>query len=251
MLAPLFPLLFAALTDSVAPAPVATPTTAAAPVTAPACHAGPLQPGSWGLGFRVLGATPDIRLRRAVRSDLAIGLNLGWWGDHERTPSTHTSRREYVDAWGNTTYSTYSSEEFQELTHIGLRAELPLEWHRTLPHGLRTLTTLGLFYSHNRRESQFDDIYAGGEFAEFAKDETYDTRLGLTASLGAAWEFVPGLCLASSFGVDAYKSMGESYSSQEPYGANDLSRTYEYSESSTSGYGTSTWFGGIGLDFWF
>jgi len=234
----MLPLLLAASTDSVTSAPVA----------APACHAGPLQPGSWGLGFRAFGNSPEIRLRRAVNSGVAVGLNLSFWGNFENAPTSQTTRSEIQSDW-DARSSTSTTESDQEETRIRLRAELPLEWHRALPHGLRTVAALGLFYARSQVESQ-GDINNGAGYASFDKDESYDNSIGLAGSLGVAWEFVPGLCLASSFGADAYKSWGETYSSREPYG-DQWTKVYQYRKSSSSGYGTTSWFGGFGLDAWF
>lgn len=256
MLSLFLSLLSAASTDSVAPAPLApsvapvSSPAALAPAAIPSCPPGPLKAGSWGLGFRVLGSSPQVRLRRAVDQGLAIGLNLSWWGDYELTPTTNT-HREQNHSSGDSGSSTYQAESEEERTRIDLRAELPLEWHRSLPHGLHLVTSLGPFYMRSQMEAQFDAGSYGSDEGHFSKDESYDNRIGLAGSLGVAWEFVPGLCLASSFGADVYKSWGETYSSVEPYGKELTWASSQYRKSSSSGFGTATWFGGIGLDLWF
>jgi hypothetical protein len=185
-----------------------------------------------------------------VDKGLAIGLNLAWWGDHALTPATNTHRMQNSPEQGGGS-STYNADSEEERTRIDLRAELPLEWHRSLPQGLRLVTSLGPFYTRSQSEEQFDaGSYGSGE-GRFSKDESYDNRIGLAGSLGVAWEFVPGLCLASSFGADVYKSWGETYASTEPYGSDMTWSSSQYRKSSSSGYGTASWFGGIGLDLWF
>lgn len=217
--------------------------------TTPAPGTGPLDPGSWGLGFRVYGFAPEIRVRRAVSDRLSIGVDASWNGDYDEDKIRRTGT-----SWSsnNSTYtqSEYESIETQEQSNSSFRIGIPIEWIIRCRGALCVVGSAGPVYTLNAWENQSDLPGGNGSnvVGRFSTSRSIAHEVGATGSIGVRWEFLPGLALASSFGADAWYSFGDK---DDQSSSASMYPTSSESHLSSTGFGTRSRFCGIGLDAWF
>lgn len=227
--------------DSSVTAPMAPPPAATTP--------GPLTPGSFGLGFRALGEGPSIHISYAITDRKSIGLEATWTGYYEDYDNEATSSYRYPNYWDNTTsYTENKAYSNGEETRLGFRVAVPFETVLGCRQDVCITGSFGPMYQLSYIESQSkrpDNSFDGS--MSYLHEERTTHMAGLFGSLGVRWEFVHGLSLSSSYGADAWRSFGDENS--EYISATGYSRST--TEETHQGYGTSSWFGGIGLDAWF
>jgi len=252
MLLPLVALLsLSAPTDSL---PTATPTVPNSPPAA--STPGPLVPGSWGLGFRALGSSYDILLRKALTDRTSLGVQVRWYGtrneDHFESSSEsvdldydYTSSNE-VRSWGDETYARGN-------VSLGL----PYEILTQAPGSVRMSLALGpvFRYSLNDVESTSEQripSQVDGSIARTESSHSEDRAFGggLEGSMGVRWFVQPGLAIAADFAASALWMHGTRTldGSAYPYPG------YHSSGATRHDYDdvfTSSAFVGFGLEAWF
>jgi hypothetical protein len=227
MLVPLLASLLAAgsfdnvLVDSAAtpapPPPVSTPQEPA--------KVSPLVKNSWGLGFRLFGEAPELMIHGAVGTHSSVSL--------QASLSTE-----------NFSSSEEGSDLGEESSTFDLQVAIPWRTRYACRGDLCATASLGPTLRIVHGESSGTFPYGPEDDYSQSTDRT-DIRCGLSGSLGAALEIFPRVFLASEMGVKGWITLGDQTS------RTDLANRYQNRDGTSESQGLATWFGGLGLDFWF
>lgn len=263
MLSPLLAALLCAASDSASQAPIPakdSSTTASAPTTAPkrSSAIGPLVPGSWGLGFRVLGNGQNLLLRRALSDRLSAGVKVGWGGSFEESFSQEENRSTYSDEYS----SRNTSWSLQDDAYFSGDLAFPMEWLQRSNRSLRFAASAGPIFEVLHRSSKYTDSRRGASLSGGVENPPVlgETRsltlgIGLAGGVGMRWFFLPDLAVAADFGTSAlwaHTSYEDRRESKSWSVYEDAWTTQEYlRESEFDRVTTSLNFVGVGLEAWF
>jgi len=189
-----------------------------------------------------LGTGNDLDVRFAINTRTSVGFQARWRGNISSQSSETPFTRSVYD------YSTGSSSSYSakmatttDEDQLDLTAAIPLEWTVACKGSVCATGSVGPMIRVVQRESSTHttDSYS----LAYMRNDLRQINYGLQATAGVRWEFLPGLALASEFGAD-----GSYYTRDGKENMYGVSETTIISE---TGYSSSSWFGGIGLDYWF
>jgi hypothetical protein len=206
----------------------ATPPSPVSPTQQPARVSSPLEKNSWGLGFRLFGEAPELMIHGALGTHTSVSLQAFLReSSFNPKPASPTLRGE--------------SSSFE------LQIAVPLRTRFACRGSLCATASLGPMLQVLHREAS-SSYFAGTEPVHESADRT-EIRGGLSGALGAALEIFPRVHLATEMGLKGWFLGGDAsestnYPENSPYG--DSHRTNDL-----EGQEIASWFGGIGLDFWF
>lgn len=263
MLPPLLAVLLCAAPDSASPAPVpakepspqaSSIASSPAPASLPSSAIGPLVPGSWGMGFRVLGSGQDLVLRRALSDRMSVGMTLGWGGSISELFSESESKSLHSGEARNQRGSWTIRDEDDFSLELGF----PVEWLQRSHRSLRFAAATGPIFSYSQRTTQnFDQRRSEGSTNPPDLSETYRRRFGLgaTGSVGMRWFFLADLALAADFGTSvlwSHSTSGNESRSEPMYLTDGTWYSQEsWSDEEFDHVSTSLNFLGVGLEAWF
>lgn len=199
---------------------------------------------TWGLGFRVLQSGTGFQIKNRD------GMFVPWAGGIEIHVRRMVSDRASVGlaaAWFGS-YSDMSSSADQGLISRSekgsgsAKAFVPVEWILKRRGPVAATASFGPMYELAFNAVETESLDPNWQGVGVTYSERFAHQLGATAGLGIRWEFARGIAVATSFGADAWYSFGSE--TQDPWISDD--RTVE-----SKGFGTRSWFGGVGLDTWF
>lgn len=256
MLSPLLVALLCAASDSASPLPVSTvgsspqvPLVATTPTQTSAV--GPLTPGSWGIGFRVLGTREDLVLRRAFSDRLSAGLKVSWAGGISET----FEEREESYSPGNDFYQNdKTSWALDDVSNFSIVVGFPIEWIQTNEGPVRFALAVGPNFQYSRFRSEYSQMSVADGLGSSAPGErsSRDASIGIGAAgtVGMRWFFLPKLALAADFGSSAMWDHRTSRATFDAVvGSDGWNRTWSESENDQVRTGLS--FHGVGLEAWF
>jgi hypothetical protein len=199
--------------------------------TAAADCDGPLRGKTWGLGFRVLGDAPEILIHGALGSRTSLSLQGIFRG-------SSLSESEQID----------KLDGDSSLLDIELSAVMRVRYACQE----RLCATVGIGLMFRGIESDGLHYYAYQDTSHWSlKTTRSEARFGVTSSLGATAEVLPGLFLVSEFGMKLWFASVD-HTVEYNYPGSSFGRPERKTESfDIANKDLSTWFGGIGLDYWF
>lgn len=234
---------------TVASDPQATTTAASLVSRSSEAATGPLVPGSWGLGFRVMGGEGNLLLRRAFTPRLSGGLQVGWTGSLVEDFSRSGSTAYQQESWSTTDEDAFTAS-------VGLPLELQVV--RRSPVGFAVSAGPILEFGHRSTSDEFH--LEEDEFSlrppPIVKTSAQDMfGLGLEGSVGLRWYLRPDIALAADYRAVASWIHAESESRTTSHVLVDQDGTWVARESSsTSEFDrvlTRLEFVGVGLEAWF
>lgn len=211
MLSPLLAVLLSAASDSASPAPVPTEepspqATSLASSPTPSSSAGSLVPGSWGLGFRVLGNGQDLVLRRAISDRWSAGARVRWGGSVSEDFSEGESRSTFADEEYNKRGSWGLTEEDDFSFELGV----PVEWLQRSARPLRFAASAGPVFEYFHRNVEVEEYFSETSGSTLQADppgvretNTLSLGIGMEGAVGVRWFFLPDLAVAADFGTSA------------------------------------------------
>lgn len=263
MLSPLLVALLCAASDSASPAPVpakepspqaTSVASSPAPASLPSSAIGPLVPGSWGLGFRVMGSGQDLVLRRALSDRTSVGIKLGWGGSISELFSESESKSLHSGEASNQreSWTTRDDDDFS------LDLGFPVEWLQKTHRSVRFAAAIGPIFKYSQRTTWTSDQSRSEGFTNPPdRRETYSSRFGLgaTGSVGMRWFFLPDLALAADFGTSvswSHSTSGYESRSEPRYMSDGTWYSQEaWSDEEFDHVSSSLNFLGVGLEAWF
>lgn len=256
MLSHLLVALLCAASNSASPLPVSVadpapqaPIAATSPMQTSAV--GPLAPGSWGIGFRVLGTRDDLVLRRAFSDRLSAGLKVSWAGAISET----FEEREESYSPGNDFYeSERTSWALDDVSNFSIVVGFPIEWIQTNEGPVRFAIAVGPNFQYSRFRSETSQMSVSDGLGSSPPVEriSRDASIGIGAagSVGMRWFFLPKLALAADFGSSAmWDHRTNRATSDAVVGSDGWNRTW--SENENDQVRTVLSFHGVGLEAWF
>lgn len=260
MLSPLLVALLCAASDSApqAPFPAQESSVPAPLVSTPPSQdsaVGPLVPGSWGLGFRVLGNGQNLVLRRALSDRMSVGMKLGWGAGISESFSESGSKSFYSGETSNKRESWNLRDE----DNLSLNLGIPVEWLQRSHRPLRFAASAGPIFEYSQWTAKYMDqdrsmgIYANSPSLREINSHTFG--LGATGAVGMRWYFLPDLALAADFGASALwtHTTSEDESQSESWRLTDGSWASQesWNDDEIDRVTTNLSFLGIGLEAWF